>query len=74
LSLLYLEEKQSPRLTGLYLSITPVFGPDNLHNVPEKYREYFLSREQNKDAPSLGADGIELFFGTFILHIAADSR
>ena len=58
LSLLYLEEEQTPRLTGLYLSIPPFASAEH---VPEKYREYYLSREQNKDAPSLGAAGIELF-------------
>ncbi|EKD12229.1 lipase 2 [Drepanopeziza brunnea f. sp. 'multigermtubi' MB_m1] len=58
LSLLYRDDKLSPPLTGSYLSI-PACIPEEL--VPEKYQAVYLSREQNKDAPILNQNTIDLF-------------
>jgi hypothetical protein len=44
------DEKLSPRLTGHYLAI-PLLCPQG--KLPEKYRQFYLSDEQNKNAPSL---------------------
>lgn len=50
MSLLARDRKLSPPITGLLLSIPPVINPDR---VPERFREAFLSYEQNADAPIL---------------------
>lgn len=50
---LYRDEKLSPPLTGVYLSIPPVVSRKV---VPEKYKNTYLSLEQNKDAPSLNKE------------------
>ncbi|KAK3063710.1 hypothetical protein LTS18_013388 [Coniosporium uncinatum] len=41
------DEKLSPPLTGQLLSVPVIFHD----TVPEEYREFFFSREQNADAP-----------------------
>lgn len=58
LSHAYRDEGLQPKLTGAYLSI-PACVPPEL--VPEKYRGFYLSREQNKNAPILGQDAMDLF-------------
>lgn len=58
LSLLYLKEQHTPRLTGVYLSILPCM---HLEAVPEKYKHLYLSREQNAEAPSLNVAGMTMF-------------
>jgi acetyl esterase/lipase len=55
---LYRDEKITPLLTGLYLSIPATLEPDM---VPEKYKTQYLSHEQNKDAPILNRGVLELF-------------
>ena len=55
---LYRDEKLSPPLTGVYLSIPACIGPDT---VPAKYKDVYLSREQNKNAPILNAESMALF-------------
>lgn len=47
----YLSQNCSPPMTGVWLSVPLFFGTKE--NVPEKYREQWFSREQNKDAPGL---------------------
>ncbi|KAG4025255.1 hypothetical protein MFRU_062g00080 [Monilinia fructicola] len=55
---LYRDEKLSPPLTGVYLSIPPVVS----HKVvPEKYKSTYLSYEQNKDAPLLNREVAQIF-------------
>ncbi len=46
----------SPPLTGLYLACPAVMNKDT---VPEKYKNYFLSMDQNANAPVLPADSIK---------------
>jgi acetyl esterase/lipase len=55
---LYRDEKLSPPLTGVFLSVPACIGPDV---VPPKYKKVYLSREQNKNAPILNADSMTLF-------------
>jgi len=55
---LYCNDKLSPPLTGTYLSIPLVVPPEH---VPEKYKNIYLSREQNKAAPLLDEGAIALF-------------
>lgn len=50
MSLLARDHKLSPPLTGLLLSIPPMINPNG---VPERFRDMFLSYEQNADAPIL---------------------
>jgi hypothetical protein len=56
--LAYLKDELSPPLSGLYLSIPACISPEI---VPEKYKDMYLSREQNKDAPSINASSIDIF-------------
>jgi acetyl esterase/lipase len=56
------DERMSPPLTGQYLAI-PKLLPWN--RVPEKYREHFLSPEDNKDAPILPVAAVEAFERAF---------
>lgn len=55
------DEHLSPSLTGVYLSIPAVVDPNSM---PEKYKSEFLSHEQNKNAPILGSESIDMFMGT----------
>ena len=55
---LYRDEKLFPPLTGAYLSI-PACIPPGI--VPKKYEPLYLSREQNKEAPILNQETIDLF-------------
>ncbi|KIY01939.1 uncharacterized protein Z520_02077 [Fonsecaea multimorphosa CBS 102226] len=52
------DEKLSPPLTGQYLAIPAVLPASK---VPEKYKEYFLSYEQNQNAPVLPVAAIDMF-------------
>ena len=52
------DEKLSPPLTGQYLAIPAVLPASK---VPEKYKEYYLSYEQNKTAPVLPQAAIDMF-------------
>lgn len=51
-----LDEKLSPPLSGLWLSVPLVFP--SAEQVPEKYKDQWFSHEQNKDAPILDANAI----------------
>lgn len=55
---LYRDDKLSPPLTGVFLSIPACIAPDVL---PPKYKDVYLSREQNKNAPVLNTASMELF-------------
>ncbi|QSZ29256.1 hypothetical protein DSL72_003768 [Monilinia vaccinii-corymbosi] len=59
---LYRDEKVSPPLTGVYLSIPPVIPHQT---VPGKYKSTYLSYEQNKDAPLLDRDLTQIFDSKF---------
>jgi acetyl esterase/lipase len=59
LALMARDEELSPPLTGQYLAI-PAVAP-NKEKVPDKYKEYYLSMEQNKDAPVLPKPAIDMF-------------
>lgn len=48
----------APKLTGQYLAI-PAVGSGDV--IPEKYRSRWLSYEQNKNAPVLPMDAIDMF-------------
>lgn len=56
------DEKLSPPLTGQYLAIPPVVPATK---VPEKYRPYFLSYEQNRNAPVLPVAAIDMFMNGY---------
>ena len=56
------DEHLSPPLTGVYLSIPAVVDPKSM---PDEYKHEFLSHEQNKDAPILGKESIEMFMGAY---------
>lgn len=56
------DENLSPPLTGQYLVI-PAVVPQS--KVPAKYKEYFLSFEQNRHAPVLPVAAIDMFMGAY---------
>ncbi|KAI9820096.1 MAG: hypothetical protein M1832_003803 [Thelocarpon impressellum] len=56
------DEGLRPPLTGVFLSAPAVLSSTV---VPEKYKSHYLSREQNKDAPGLGMDMINMFFKAY---------
>lgn len=56
------DEKLSPPLTGQYL-VVPALLPAS--KVPEKYRPYYLSYEQNKTAPVLPVAAIDMFMNGY---------
>lgn len=56
------DEGLSPPLTGQYLAI-PAILPES--KVPEKYKKYFLSYEQNKNAPVLPVAAIDMFMDAY---------
>ncbi len=59
---IYRDEGLNPPLTGVYLSIPSTCPPDVL---PEKYKEFYLSREQNKNAPVINNANMALFASEF---------
>ncbi|KXH57760.1 hypothetical protein CSAL01_05911 [Colletotrichum salicis] len=66
---LWIDEKQSPKLTGIFSSISGAVTDDS---VPEKYRDRFLSLKQNANAPVVTADSIEFIKGE--IHYQAGIR
>lgn len=62
---LYKDKKQSPPLTGQYLSLPTTCDPEAL---PSKYKEVYLSREQNRDGLILNQKSIDLFEGKLFHH------
>ncbi|CZT23344.1 related to Putative sterigmatocystin biosynthesis lipase/esterase STCI [Ramularia collo-cygni] len=63
----YLDEGISPPMTGLWLSVPLLFSFKE--NVPEKYRDQWFSREQNKDAPVLDGNALDAIWD----HLAPDT-
>lgn len=57
---LRLDEKQAPKLTGIFSSISGAVTEDT---VPETCRDRFLSLKQNASAPVVTADSIEFIRG-----------
>lgn len=55
---LYRDEKHLPPLTGQYLSIPTTCDPEAL---PSKYKDVYLSREQNKEGLILNKNSIDMF-------------
>jgi acetyl esterase/lipase len=70
ISHLYRDEKMSPSLTGIYLSVPILVSPEA---VPDKFKHQYLSREQNKNAPILNKEVVTLFSGTLRLYIVPNS-
>jgi acetyl esterase/lipase len=60
ISHLYRDEKMSPPLTGIYLSVPILVSPEA---VPGEFEYQYLSREQNKNAPILNKEVMALFRG-----------
>jgi len=56
------DENLSPPLTGQYLVIPAVLPASK---VPDKYREYYLSYEQNRYAPVLPVAAIDMFMKAY---------
>ena len=56
------DEALSPPLTGL-LELIPVLTDST--RMPEKYKDIYLSREQNKDAPILPVKTMSGFEGSY---------
>jgi acetyl esterase/lipase len=55
---LYRDDKISPPLTGVYLSVPSTLSHEV---VPERFESQFTSREQNANAPILGKGSLDLF-------------
>ena len=53
---LYADEVASPPLTGLYLAAPEVM---NTETVPDRYRDRYISPEQNVKAPIRPAESLE---------------
>jgi acetyl esterase/lipase len=56
------DEKLSPPLTGQYLAIPTVCPKEKM---PEKYKDRFLSYEQNKNAPVLPLAAMNMYMGGY---------
>ncbi|KIX98387.1 uncharacterized protein Z520_05688 [Fonsecaea multimorphosa CBS 102226] len=56
------DEGLSPPLTGQYLAIPTVLPPAV---VPEKYKEYYLSYEQNRHSPVLPVAAMDMFLSGY---------
>lgn len=46
------------KITGVWLSVPFLLDPSV---VPQEYKDLFISREQNRDAPIMGLDGVDAF-------------
>jgi len=62
---LYAAEKPplSPPLTGMFLACPIAMVKDA---VPEKYKDHFVSMEQNAESPILGTKSLEFFQCEFL--------
>jgi acetyl esterase/lipase len=70
ISHLYRDEKMSPPLTGIYLSVPMLVSPEA---VPGRLKHQYLSREQNKNAPILNKEAMAFFRGMSRLHAVPNS-
>lgn len=50
------EEGLTPKITGQWLSIPVLFSEKT---VPEKYARFWISREQNAEAPGLNKESMD---------------
>ena len=50
------EEGLTPKVTGQWLSIPVLFSEKT---VPEKYARFWISREQNAEAPGLNKESMD---------------
>ncbi len=62
LSLLARDEKLSPPLTGQFLAIPTAIPGDA---IPEQYKEWYLSHDQNKDVPILPQAALNMFMNAY---------
>lgn len=51
-----------PPLTGLFLACGIFLDPDN---VPDRYKEFYLSMEQNKSAPILDTEALKQYMSAY---------
>lgn len=56
------ERKLIPKVTGQWLSVPLIFGEDT---VPEEYRDVWVSREQNAEAPGLNKESMSGMMGLY---------
>lgn len=59
----WVDEQQRPTLSGLWLDIPAIFHSE--HNVPEQYRELWLSREQNVDTLVINRETLKWTYAHF---------
>lgn len=64
---LYVNDKLDPPLTGIYAAMP---GGVNHQTVPEKYRDRFISLEQNADAPVLSRSSVDFIWSKLFNCIA----
>lgn len=56
------DENLSPPLTGTYIGTAVFFSPDT---VPEEYKDFFISRTQNAEAPVLSKGMLDMMMGAW---------
>lgn len=62
----YLSQNLFPKMTGLWLSVPLFFGSKD--HVPEKYRDQWISHEQNREVPGLDGAAVD----AIVHHLAPD--
>lgn len=60
---LYVKDELSPPLTGIYAAMP---GGVNHQTVPGKYKDRFISLEQNADAPILSRSSVEFIWSKLL--------
>lgn len=68
---LYLNDKLSPPLTGIYAAMP---GGVNHETVPEKYKDRFISFEQNANAPVFSLESLKFIWSKFLQRESITSR
>jgi acetyl esterase/lipase len=56
----WVDEQRSPKLSGLWLSIPPIFN--DISDVPLEYQDVFLARDQNKFADIVNGEVLDAVF------------
>lgn len=56
------DEKLSPPLTGQFLAVPAVISPTR---VPEKYKKWYISHDQNKETPILPQAAVDMFMNAY---------